>query len=264
MGPSIPARPTTRPLLLPGAEPFFLPGGDTGCLLLHGLSSSPATVRDMGAALAAQGLTVAAPLLAGHGTTPEQLRGTAWPDWLASADAGLAALRAHGCRRLFVAGHSLGGALTLALAERDPLAYSGIILMSAVIWIPPLLRAPLDAMSGMMPYLAKGFSDIADPAARVRDVTYDRVPVTTALTLIDLLAHVRAGLPRVVAPTLILYARRDHIVPSMNSMYIYSHIAAREKRLAVLHRSFHAIMVDYDREQVWATAAAFMREHEAC
>ncbi|MDQ2806787.1 MAG: alpha/beta fold hydrolase [Chloroflexota bacterium] len=261
MGPPLPARPATRPLLMPGTEPFFLPGGATGCLLLHGLSSSPATMRDMGVALAAQGLTVAAPLLAGHGTTPEQLRGKTWPDWLASADAGLAALRAHGCRRLFIAGHSLGGALTLALAARDPLAYAGIILMSAVIWIPPLLRVPLGWVGESLPYLRKGFSDIADPAARARDLTYDRVPVTTALTLIDLLAQVRAGLPRVAAPTLILYARRDHIVPSMNSMYIYSHIAAHEKRLAVLHRSFHGITVDYDREQVWAATAAFIQAH---
>ena len=34
--------------ILPGAESFFLPGGPTGVLLLHGFTSSPAEVRPLG------------------------------------------------------------------------------------------------------------------------------------------------------------------------------------------------------------------------
>jgi carboxylesterase len=246
---------------MPGADPFFLPGGPVGCLLLHGLSSSPASVRAMGTHLAHHGITVAGPLLAGHGTTPEQLRTTSWHDWVASADEGLAALRAHGCRKLFLAGHSLGGAISLYLAERDPAAYAGLVLMSAPIWIPPLLRMPLDAMDEMLPFLRKGFSDIADPAARDADLNYDRMPLTTSLTLIDLLTEVRAGLNRVTMPTLILYSRRDHIVPSLSSMHIYSHIPARHKRMVVLHRSFHGLPVDYDKERVWHLTTTFIHDH---
>src|SRR5438046_9958428 len=97
----------TQPLVQPGAEPFFYPGGETGCLLLHGLSPSPFTLRELGGYLAGQGITVAAPLLAGHGTSPEDLRTKTWPDWVVSAHAGLGPLRAHGCQRIFLAGLSL-------------------------------------------------------------------------------------------------------------------------------------------------------------
>jgi len=249
----------TRYLIQPGAEPFFYPAGETGCLLLHGLSSSPFTMREMGAYLAELGVTVAAPLLAGHGTAPEDLRTKTWPDWVASAEAGLTPLRAHGCRRLYLAGLSLGGALSLYLAGRDPAAYAGLIVMSAPVWVPPLLRAPLAAVSGPLPYLRKGFTDIADPAARVRQLSYERVPLAAGMTLIDLLGQVRATLGRITMPALVIYARHDHLVHPMNAMYIYSHLASRDKRLLVLHRSFHIVTVDHDKDRVFAAAGEFLR-----
>ena len=51
-------------------------------------------MRPLGEALAAAGFAVHAVRLAGHGTTPDDLARTGWRDWLASAEAGLAALRA--------------------------------------------------------------------------------------------------------------------------------------------------------------------------
>src|SRR4051812_26008702 len=82
-----------RHTVQPGAEAFFLPGGPTGVLLTHGFTSSPAEVRPLGIYLAEQGYTVYGPLLAGHGTAPEDLRTTTWQQWVASAEAGLAELR---------------------------------------------------------------------------------------------------------------------------------------------------------------------------
>src|SRR5436190_11697172 len=92
--------PNGRHPVLSGAEPFFLPGGPTGVLLTHGFTSSPAEVRPLGLFLAEQGYTVYAPRLAGHGTAPEDLQTTSWPEWVASARAGLAELRAAGCTRI--------------------------------------------------------------------------------------------------------------------------------------------------------------------
>jgi esterase/lipase len=35
------------PLIVPNSEPFFLPGGPTGCLLLHSFTSMPEEMRWM-------------------------------------------------------------------------------------------------------------------------------------------------------------------------------------------------------------------------
>jgi alpha-beta hydrolase superfamily lysophospholipase len=52
--------------------PFFLhsPGSDTGVLLIHGLMAAPEEVREWAQFLYEKGLTVYAPRLAGHGTSP--------------------------------------------------------------------------------------------------------------------------------------------------------------------------------------------------
>jgi len=61
-------------------NPFFFEGGPTGCLLIHGFSSSPPEMRLMGEYLAGKGLTVLGVRLAGHGTSPEDMATTAWRD----------------------------------------------------------------------------------------------------------------------------------------------------------------------------------------
>jgi carboxylesterase len=46
------------PFIIPSAEPFYFPGGKTGCLLVHGFTGSPKEMRWMGEYLAGQGYTV--------------------------------------------------------------------------------------------------------------------------------------------------------------------------------------------------------------
>ena len=74
------------------AEPFSADGGPVGVLVLHGFTGSPQTVRDWAAYLAAAGLTVRAPLLAGHGGTWQELAKTGWTDWYADASRAFLAL----------------------------------------------------------------------------------------------------------------------------------------------------------------------------
>ena len=54
--------------VLPGAEPFRHEGGEVGVLLCHGFTGSPQSLRPWAEYLAERGLTVALPLLPGHGT----------------------------------------------------------------------------------------------------------------------------------------------------------------------------------------------------
>ena len=63
-----------------------------------------------------------------------------------------------------------------------------MVAMSAPVWIPAMLRLPLTAVSDAVPYFSKRFSDIAEPGARARHLTYSRMPLAAAATLIDLLA----------------------------------------------------------------------------
>ena len=45
-------------LIIKNAEPFFFPGNTTGCLLIHGFSSSPREMQPLGDFLAGKEYTV--------------------------------------------------------------------------------------------------------------------------------------------------------------------------------------------------------------
>src|SRR5215831_6705959 len=98
------------------AAPFNLGDGPDACLLLHGLTGSPAEVRPVGEALAKAGFRAVAPLLPGHGTSPEDLYVVTRADLLAAARAALLGLS--GARRLYLCGLSAGALLAIHLAAR--------------------------------------------------------------------------------------------------------------------------------------------------
>ena len=55
-----------------------------GIVLVHGFLASPAELRELGEKLAARGHAVIGVRLAGHGTSPWDLRDRSWQDWLES------------------------------------------------------------------------------------------------------------------------------------------------------------------------------------
>ncbi len=245
--------------LMPGAEPFLYEAGPVGCLMLHGFTSTPYEMRGLGRYLADRGITAGAALLAGHGTAPEDLANTTWQDWYASVNDALDAMLAR-CERVFLAGLSLGGALTLYTAAHRGQDLAGIITMGAPIYVPPPIGSLLRGIQVQMPYLNKPYRDIEDPLAHSRHVSYERSPSAATASLIEFIAQVRGVLGQVAVPALVMYARRDHVVPYMNSHHIYSRLASHDKRLVALHRGFHIMTVDTDRDKVQQAVYEFISE----
>jgi carboxylesterase len=247
--------------LMPGAEPFLYQAGPVGCLMLHGFTSTPYEMRGLGRHLADQGITAGAALLAGHGTAPEDLANTTWHDWYASVNDALDAMLAR-CERVYLAGLSLGGALTLYTAAHRGQDLAGIITMGAPIYVPSPIGSLLRGIQAQMPYLNKPYRDIEDPQAHSRHVSYVRSPSAATASLIDFIGQVRGVLGQVTVPALVMYARRDHVVPYMNSHHIYSRLASHDKRLVALQRGFHIMTVDTDRDKVQREIWEFISERE--
>src|SRR5438552_16548749 len=93
------------------SDPFALGDGPDACLLLHGLTGSPAEVRPVGEALAKAGFRAVGPLLPGHGTTPRDLMRVGRADMVAAAALALRSLG--GGRRIFPCWASMGAPLTV-------------------------------------------------------------------------------------------------------------------------------------------------------
>ncbi|MFL5731565.1 MAG: alpha/beta hydrolase [Chloroflexia bacterium] len=247
--------------LMPGAEPFIYGAGEVGCLLVHGFTSTPFEMRGLGGYLAERGITASAPLLAGHGTAPEHLRDTTWNDWYTSVDRAIDELRAR-CARVYVAGLSLGGALALYAAARRGGDIAGVVAMSAPVYLPPALGMALASFERTLPYLGKPFSDIEDPRAREEHVSYRTSSLAAIASLIEFLGPVRASLPHIKVPALVVYATHDHVVPWVSSYFIYSWIGTPTKRMLALHRGYHIMTVDTDREKLYRGVHQFIEEQE--
>lgn len=244
-------------------RPFRLRGGGRGCLLLHGFAGTPPEVRGLGEYLAGQGFDVLAPLLAGHGLTPEAMARTRWPDWVRSAEDAYQSLRAD-CAEVFVAGQSLGGTLALHLAANHPV--SGVVTMGAM-GSPRFFRDWRLRVIGGLKYLVRWHvpdeadCDLGDPAALRSLHSYVRRPSVCIESLLQFLRIIEAELPRISAPALILHGRRDRTVDVGNAPFILERIGSSDKQITWFEGSGHTITVDLERDQVNATVLGWLRAH---
>ena len=55
----------------------------------------------------------------------------------------------------------------------------------------------------------------------------------------------------------------DHVVPARDGRDIYRRIGSCEKHLVTFHHSYHVVMKDHDREEMFAKVLAFIQRHAA-
>jgi carboxylesterase len=248
--------------ILPGAEPIFVRGGPTALLMLHGFTASPSEMRPLAAALAADNLTLLAPLLPGHGTRPVDLNRIGWQDWHAAALEGYCRLRDQ-CERVFVTGLSMGGALALLLAAEQPVA--GVIALSAPSLPYYQARGWAQRSAGwlgyVMPYLKKPLSGPPDREHPVPRTAYPVRPVRAVAQFFALVRAAAVTLPQVTAPALLVHSRADTLIPPPSADYIAAHLGSADKQLLWLDHSDHVVTEDPARPQVFAAVRAFLGRH---
>src|SRR3989304_1213403 len=197
-------------LIMPGAEPFYFPGGRTGCLLIHGFTGTAKEMRFLGEHLAGAGYTVLGVRLFAHATRQEDMLRARWRDWVASAEDGLHLLR-EACDRVLVMGLSVGGILAPLPPAPEP-AFSGVVALSTPYDSPdPRLRLrPLAAFLTLFwRFARKGPPDWHDPTVAADHLEYPPAPVRGGVELYDILAELRRRLPPVPCPALVVHSRGD-------------------------------------------------------
>ncbi|MBI4868550.1 MAG: alpha/beta fold hydrolase [Candidatus Wallbacteria bacterium] len=234
--------------MLPQQQPFRLPGGDAGILLIHGFTGSPADMRPLGEFLNARGMTVLAPLLPGHASEPAELNKVTWQEWYQTVRDSLEELRKD-CGRVFASGLSMGGALALHLAAHHPL--DGVATLATGLR-PKDWRVPfVGFVKHVMPFDPKrGGEDIKDPNAKGSFTGYDVWPTWGVHELVRLNRHVREDLPEVDCPLLVIHAKDDHTVPVEDAQILIEESASKSKKKLVLENSYHVITLDFERERV--------------
>jgi len=246
-------------MIIAGAEPFFLPGGRRGVLLIHGFTGLPAEMRLMGEYLNKFGYTVLGVRLAGHATSTEDLVHQTAEDWLDSARDGYALL-AGACQRVAVIGHSMGGVLALRLAAEKNVAQ--VVTLAAPVYIADERGIeqlpPREQCDGLMVPKARRRLRNVPPAV---NCTYRQMPLVSVHELLAAINQMKPRLPEVLAPILIMQSRGDHTAAPQSADYIYAHVGSPVKELFWLEKAGHLLPLEPERELVFARAAAFLEEN---
>jgi len=240
--------------VLPGAEPFSAPGGPHGVLVLHGFTGNPQSMRGLAEAFAGAGFAVELPRLPGHGTALEDMLETRWEDWSGTAEATYADLAGR-CDKVVVAGLSMGGTLTLWLAERHP-EIAGIVLVNPAAEPPAesfreMLQGILDSGNPTMPAVG---NDIALPD--VTELAYESTPVAPLLAMFGAVSEIAAGLAKIECPVLLMNSPQDHVVPPSSSDLVAERVSGPLERVT-LERSYHVATLDYDKDDIERRAVEF-------
>ncbi len=228
-----------------------------GVLVLHGLTSSLASVLPVTDRLAPHGIPYAVPWLRGHGTRPEDLIGVTWRDWYADAAAALDELLTR-CATASVVGLSMGGLVALHLALERGAALRGVVAVAPALRIANRLAPLVPFVAPFKRWLyppANGYSE----ATRARlSAGYTRMPTSAFLALVSYAHWLEPRLGGVQVPTLILQSRADRVVRPDSATRIYARLGTTEKELRWFARSGHEMLVDCEAEAVLDAVEAFL------
>lgn len=238
--------------------PFRHDGSDVGVLLCHGFPGAPGSMRAWADHLAAAGYSVRLPLLPGHGTRWQDANRTTFDDWLAAITRELQDLTAT-CRSVVVCGLSMGGTLTLRLAELYPDRLAGIVLVNPSVltqrwdatWLLPWLQRVLPAYPGII-------GDIAKPG--VSEPGYKYIPTRAAYSLSKAWPVVRRDLPAITAPVLLLHSTVDHIVEPVNAQVVRDEVGSADVTVIELTRSYHVATMDHDAPMIFDASVEFIEK----
>lgn len=253
------------PDVIPGAEEWTADGrgeaAEVGAVVIHGFTGNPTTTRPLGERLAEDGYRVSVPRLPGHGTTVQDMRSTTYADWLAAAERAVDTLT-EACRAVVVCGFSMGGTLTLDIASRRDLA--GIVTINSPVVLPsnPLLPI-MPLLRRVVPYVPPALAGMTEDDVKrdgVSEQAYSKVPLRAIHSLATALPRVRASLPHVRAPALVVNSAEDHTVDPGDAEVIATELGATDVRRLVLRDSYHVATLDHDRQLLGDAVAAFVAE----
>lgn len=251
-----------------------------GVLLIHGLTGAPAEMRLVARQFHKKGYSVFAPLLAGHGDSEAALRRSRWEDWLESVQASASWL-ASTVDTVFAAGICVGGKLAMMAADRNPGSIDAVAVYSPCFhydgWDVPryyALFSPHIRWISLIPFIDRlNFREttslgIKDERMRrmvsnmIGEGMLETFPGRGLIEMHELGRSLKARLPKMKTPTLVLHSLQDDLSGPDHARYIAAHLGGPSE-LRWLDDSYHMIHVDRQHREVVTMTADFFEANHA-
>ena len=230
-------------------------GNHVGILVLHGFACTTETVAPWAEAFIEHGYTVKMPLLAGHGTSADDLSATTLEQIVHSATAALEWLQEHTDYQV-ICGFDFGGTIAQHLAQQYHI--DGLLLLNTAYQLPAKLLNSVDRIVNANETHGRiGTADIKNPRITVN--RYERYPVSLAREMIDFTNDVAAQSNRIQASLLVMHSEDDHVLPPNTVDRLITTASSKEKHLIMLKDSYHYALVDYDAARIIEQSIYFVK-----
>jgi len=227
------------------AEPIFIDKkSQTGILLLHGFSSNPRQFAELADYLSARGFTVFAPVIAGHGTSPEDFKKSGPGDWKDSVKKAYLRLK-NSAEKIIIIGNSFGSNLGFWLAKEFNNEPTGIVSLGAPIFLKwhRLIKFRLATYGRFFNYYKKptrvyktDYTDMWD------EISYRVIPIKSLNDFFDFIEQETIpNIGKVTAPILIANANHDDVIHSKSAAFIFSHVGSKIKEVFWFNSDMHGV-----------------------
>lgn len=229
-----------------------------GCLVIHGLTGTPANLETATNALKAKGYIVKTPLLKGHGSDLKTLMQTTWAEWYESVLKSYEELSKETGSIYFV-GLSMGALLGLKLAIDLGNSLKALALLAVPFQVRPIFRYVVIPGVRYTPLrffirsVAKNFEkSVLDPEGRelYRANSLARMPSQCVFQTQNLVKLIKKDLTKISQPLLLIHGTKDHLADPDGLAKIQRGVSSPMVDIVMLENSAHVITVDYEREQV--------------
>jgi carboxylesterase len=223
-------------------------------------------MRWMGEYLSKQSYRFLGVRLLGHATRPADMIRSSFTDWIASVEEGYQLLRGL-ANHVYLIGLSMGGVLSLLMSTQ--LDVRGVLGISTPYRLSEDWRLNFIGFLRLFKlYLPKVKLSVNsgwfNQEARKDNISYSQNSVRSIGELNKLTVQMKADLPHVKAPVLLMHSKEDKNVLPENLKLIYRGLVnTHNKTKLYIANSGHVITRDAERGQVFKTVAEFISRIEA-
>jgi len=206
-------------------------------LLLHGSSGTPAEMRDLGTYLHAHGISAYSPRI---GVVGSRDKTRTWESWVSQAQIAIE-IAAASSSSPFLCGLSLGGAVSLMLADRSPI--KGIILLAPALYPRSTIKThALRVARVVTPTLFYHFAGWNGEVLEAMDYT-------------------RKTARAIEMPVLAVQAADDTHLSSRGLKYVRKHARHKDTEIHLLPEGSHVITRGASRDRIFDLVTKFVERN---
>lgn len=253
-------------------DAYSLGEGDIAVLLVHGINDTPYTYRKLAPRLAEQ-YSIRVMRMPGFGEPLDVCARKTSEDWIAAVKQEAVELRkSHS--QVFVAAHSLGGAVTIQTLLREGESQNelldGVILLAPAIEVsnrrsPLLPTRTWHRISGGLLFTRMTYNpfgnDCLDPEEKESP---NRVPFTPRSMINEtfkLIDANRGRAPEITLPLMVVLSTQDQVNDAQASADWFDALGSKEKSIYWNNRSGHALQYDLGWQEVAKEIGVFVEQH---